>query len=259
MTGSPARAYHLAQINADFSIRCKEGGAGLKKKPNGDANPRKDLVREHLTDKAAELFATRGYSRTTIHEIAEELGFRRSSLYHYFRNKEEILDALIDQQTLEHAETLKALLSDTSLKAAEKLQRAFTRSIQHKLTANARFRVLDQIEFEMPEKQSREHRRRKREILDLWSRLVSEGIAAGELRPVDARMAAFALLGISNWTAWWYQAGGKLKPEEVTQALVEVGLFGLVRQDDAQNDPNSLGAAIERLKADVKRLERLAK
>jgi AcrR family transcriptional regulator len=231
----------------------------LKKRPNGEANARKDLVRDHLTDKAAELFATRGYSRTTIHEIAEELGFRRSSLYHYFRNKEEILDALIDQQTIEHAETLKALLTDKSLKAAEKLERAFTRSIQHKLTASARFRVLDQIEFEMPEKQSREHRRRKREILDLWSQLVSEGIAAGALRPVDARMAAFALLGISNWTAWWYQAGGKLKPEEVAHALVDVGLFGLVRQDDVQNDPNSLGAAIERLKADVKRLERLAK
>jgi hypothetical protein len=72
-------------------------------------------------------------------------------------------------------------------------------------------------------------------------------------------MAAFALLGISNWTAWWYQASGKLRPEEVAGALVEIGLFGLVRQDDAKNDPNSLGSAIERLKADVKRLERLAK
>ena len=231
----------------------------MKKKTNGDDNPRKDLVRDRLTDKAAELFATRGYSRTTIHEIAEELGLRRSSLYHYFRNKEEILDALIDQQTIEHAETLKALLTDKSLKGAEKLERAFTRSIQHKLTASARFRVLDQIEFEMPEKQAREHRRRKREILDLWSKLVAEGIASGELRAVDPRMAAFALLGISNWTAWWYQAGGKLTPDEVAHALVEVGLYGLVRQDDGQKDANSLGAVIERLKLDVKQLERLAK
>ncbi len=231
----------------------------MKKKVNGEANPRKDLVREHLIEKAADLFARRGYSRTTIHDIAEELGLRRSSLYHYFRNKEEILDALIDQQTIEHAETLKALLAEKSLKAAEKLERAFTRSIQHKLTASARFRVLDQIEVEMPEKQAREHRRRKREILELWSQLISEGVTAGELRAVDSRMAAFALLGISNWTAWWYQASGKLSPDEIAGALVEIGLFGLVRQDDAEKDANSLGSAIERLKADVKRLERLAK
>lgn len=231
----------------------------MKKKVNGEANPRKDLVRDRLTDTAAELFATRGYSRTTIHEIAEELGLRRSSLYHYFRNKEEILDALIDQQTIEHAETLKVLLTDKSLKGIEKLERAFTRSVLHKLTASARFRVLDQIEFEMPEKQAREHRRRKREILDLWSQLIAEGIAAGELRPVDPRMAAFALLGISNWTAWWYQASGKLTADEVARALVEVGLYGLARQDEGQKDANSLGAAIERLKLDVKQLERLAR
>jgi AcrR family transcriptional regulator len=231
----------------------------VKKKTNGDANPRKDLVRERLIETAAELFATRGYSRTTIHDIAEELGLRRSSLYHYFRNKEEILDALIDQQTIEHAQTLKVLLADKALTGTERLRRAFTRSVLHKLTASARFRVLDQIEFEMPDKQAREHRRRKREILDLWSQVISQGIAAGELRPVDPRMAAFALLGISNWTAWWYQPSGKLTPEEVANALVEVGLFGMAQQGGARRDPNSLGAAIERLKLDLKQLERLAK
>ncbi|HTZ01593.1 MAG TPA: TetR/AcrR family transcriptional regulator [Xanthobacteraceae bacterium] len=231
----------------------------MKRKANGDANPRKDLVRERLIDTAAELFARRGYSRTTINDIAKELGLRRSSLYHYFRNKEEILDALIDQQTIEHAETLKNLLTDKSIKDIDKLHKAFTRSVLYKLTASARFRVLDQIEFEMPEKQAHEHRRRKREILELWSRLITEGIAAGELRPVDARMAAFALLGISNWTAWWYQKSGKLKPEEVAQALVEIGLYGIVRPEEDQKDARSLGAAIDRLKFDIRQLERLAR
>jgi AcrR family transcriptional regulator len=243
-------------LRRDFTAR---GKAQMKRKLNGDANPRKDLVRDRLIDTAAELFARRGYSRTTINDIAKELGLRRSSLYHYFRNKEEILDALIDQQTIEHAETLKSLLTDKSIKGVDKVQKAFTRSVLHKLTASARFRVLDQIEFEMPEKQALEHRRRKREILDLWSRLISEGISAGELRPVDARMAAFALLGISNWTAWWYQKSGKLKPEEVAQALVEVGLYGLVQHDKEHSDANSLGAAIDRLKFDIKQLERLAR
>jgi AcrR family transcriptional regulator len=231
----------------------------LKKKSNGDANPRKDLVRDRLIDTAAELFATRGYSRTTIHAIAEKLGLRRSSLYHYFRNKEEILDALIEQQTIPHAETLKTLLADSSLAGLDKLHRAFTSSVLHKLTASARFRVLDQIEFEMPEQQAKEHKRRKREILKLWSQLISEGIASGELRPVDSRMAAFALLGISNWTAWWYQTSGKLTAEEVATSLVEIGLFGLARQAGARSDAISLGAAIERLKSDIKQLERLTK
>lgn len=236
-----------------------ENVARPKKSLADESNLRKELVRERLVDTAAELFSRRGYSRSTMNEIAEALGLSRSALYHYFRNKEEILEALIEEQTSPHAESLRSIMADARLDALGKLREALHQSILHKLTANARFRVLDQIEFEMPEPYANRHRRRKREILDLWSRLVEAGTEAGDIRGVDPRMAAFALLGISNWTAWWFQPSGKLSAAQVADSLVDIALNGLSGHGRAPKSPPSIDAAIERLKADLHELERLAR
>lgn len=224
-----------------------------------DDNPRKELVRNQLIDKASELFSKRGYSRTTINDIAEELGLRRSSLYHYFRNKEQILQALIEDQTVTPSQLLKRLLDDPNLSAMERLEQAFRLSVVRMLAEVARFRVLDQIEFEMPEDLAAEHKRNKRRVLELWSRLVSDGIAAGALRNVDNRMAAFSILGMINWTAWWYSASGEMTPQQIAQAITDIGIFGLARSPNDRPTPNTLGAAIKNLKADIAQLEQLAR
>jgi AcrR family transcriptional regulator len=224
-----------------------------------DGNPRKTLVRNQLIDKAAELFAKRGYARTTMNDIAEELKLKRSSLYHYFRNKEEILDTLIEEQTVAPTQMLKGLIGDRSLSAIEKIRRALTQSILRKLSESARFRVLDQIEFEMPERQAAQHRRMKREVLELWTQLIAEGTAAGDLRNVDSRMAAFALLGITNWTAWWYSPDGKLAPDQIAGAMMDIGLFGLSQHDAAKKPVRRVGEIIDALKLQIESLEKLAK
>src|SRR5882757_2665217 len=94
-----------------------------------DDNPRKALVRNQLIDKAAELFATRGYARTTMNDIAEELQLKRSSLYHYFRSKDEILNVLIEEQTVAPTQMLKELIARQSGKALEKIREALAQSI----------------------------------------------------------------------------------------------------------------------------------
>lgn len=226
---------------------------------DADSNPRKVLVRNQLIDKAAELFARRGYARTTINDIAEELGLKRSSLYHYFRNKEEILDALIEEQTVAPSQMLQSLIDDTSLPMLEKLRRAFSESILRKLSESARFRVLDQIEFEMPARQASQHKRMKRQVLELWSQLISEGIASGDLRDVDTRMAAFAVLGIANWTAWWYSPNGKLTPTQIAETMTDIGLFGLAHNRKDAPSARTVNAAIRTLKAQIEHLEHLTK
>src|ERR1044072_1683622 len=60
------------------------------------SNPRKDLVLEHLLNKAAELFLQRGYANPRMQDIADSMQMSRSSLYYYFENKEQVLRALTE-------------------------------------------------------------------------------------------------------------------------------------------------------------------
>ncbi|WP_179469042.1 TetR/AcrR family transcriptional regulator [Mycolicibacterium vinylchloridicum] len=54
-------------------------------------------AREEILDAAAELFTTRGYASTSTRAIAEAVGIRQASLYHYFKTKDELLSALLHQ------------------------------------------------------------------------------------------------------------------------------------------------------------------
>ena len=54
-------------------------------------------AREEILDAAGELFTTHGYASTSTRTIAEAVGVRQASLYHYFKTKDEILSALLHQ------------------------------------------------------------------------------------------------------------------------------------------------------------------
>src|SRR3954471_11486921 len=51
-------------------------------------------ARDEILDAAGELFTTTGYTGTSTRTIAEAVGIRQASLYHYFKTKDDILCAL---------------------------------------------------------------------------------------------------------------------------------------------------------------------
>jgi AcrR family transcriptional regulator len=54
-------------------------------------------ARDEILDAAGELFTTLGYTGTSTRTIAEAVGIRQASLYHYFNTKDDILCALLSQ------------------------------------------------------------------------------------------------------------------------------------------------------------------
>ncbi|MER7003204.1 TetR/AcrR family transcriptional regulator [Dactylosporangium sp. NPDC000555] len=56
-----------------------------------DSQDRRSLILE----KAAELFATKGVSATTVREIADVTGMLSGSLYHYFESKDDMVAAIV--------------------------------------------------------------------------------------------------------------------------------------------------------------------
>src|ERR1700760_5171856 len=79
-------------------------------------------ARDEILDAAGELFTTLGYTSTSTRTIAEAVGIRQASLYHYFKTKDDILCALLSQTvtpTLAFVEQLAA--ADPELSPAEQL------------------------------------------------------------------------------------------------------------------------------------------
>src|SRR3989440_8278607 len=58
---------------------------------------RRTDTREQIRRLALELFAERGYDRTSLREIAERLGVTKAALYYHYRSKHEILTSVIEE------------------------------------------------------------------------------------------------------------------------------------------------------------------
>lgn len=55
-------------------------------------------TRQGVLDTARRLFAERGYAATSLQQIADELGVTKANVYYYFRTKDAILLALLDER-----------------------------------------------------------------------------------------------------------------------------------------------------------------
>jgi phage tail sheath protein FI len=57
--------------------------------------------------------------------------------------------------------------------------------------------------------------------------VIAEGVEQRVFRPVDPKLAAFAILGAMNWMARWYRAGGGASADEIGEEFAGIFLEGL--------------------------------
>ena len=63
------------------------------------------VVKEHnerkneILDAAEMLFSSKGYEKCTVNDILKVVGIAKGTFYHYFKSKEEVLDAIIERVT----------------------------------------------------------------------------------------------------------------------------------------------------------------
>ena len=62
----------------------------------GEEQDRSHDTRSRLRQLALKLFAEQGYEKTSLREIAEQLGVTKAALYYYFKSKEDIVRSLVE-------------------------------------------------------------------------------------------------------------------------------------------------------------------
>jgi len=219
-------------------------------------NPRKELVREQMIDIAAQLFDSKGYANTSINDIARAIGLGRSAIYHYFRNKEEILAALVEAEALTPSHQLMELAEQHNLTPADRLRRAIVDGINRRLSSGSRFILLARLEAQIPEELGPLYNKGRRDIYDFYVKCIVDGIAAGQFREVDPKVAAFAVIGMANWTSRWYSPSGPRTPAEIGEIIADMALHSLTARDGVVTNDNGVRNALKGLREQVDWLER---
>ncbi len=180
--------------------------------------------RQEILHAALRAFKERGYHATTLDDIAERIGVRKTALYHYVPDKEAILYEC-------HRESLTEL--ERLMKEARELDTA-SEQLAHVIREHVRV-MTDTLEgsplaFEVtafsPERQKEMIAARDRYEREL-RRIIDRGIEEGEFRRVDSKIAVFAVLGAINWIARWYSPEGSVHAPELGAQFAEHLVGGL--------------------------------
>lgn len=227
------------------------GGDAASKKPG----VRRGLVEQEIYEQATRLFAQRGYSGTSFQDIADAVGLTRPALYHYVKSKDDLLAKLVAEITVVAATDIAALAQRDELSATERIRDIVRHLVRQQGEQGERFRLLLRSEADLPESVSDSYDANRRAVLRSITRVIEEGVALGEFRPVTATTAALAALGIVNWVAWWYKPGSS-DLESIASELADFTVHGLAAEQgrQASSTPTELLRGVRR---DLDRLEGL--
>ncbi|MCL1995982.1 MAG: TetR/AcrR family transcriptional regulator [Defluviitaleaceae bacterium] len=96
-----------------------------------------------ILDVAERLFTTKGYNKTTISDILDEISVARGTLYYHFKSKEEMMDAIIMRIVNANVAVAKAIAHDDSLSCFAKiLQILFSLKADNK---DSKEKIIDQL------------------------------------------------------------------------------------------------------------------
>jgi AcrR family transcriptional regulator len=239
--------------DSDTNVAADARGASNR---NGSI-PRKELVRDQLIGIAAELFESKGFDQTSMNDIAQALGLGRSAVYHYFRNKEEILAGLVESESRTPSHELEAIRAAPDLTASEKLRRAIVTGVIRRLSEGSRFNLLSRLEPQIPDELRPLYNKGRRHILDLYVQLIEEGIASGEFRDVNPKIAAFAVIGMANWTSRWFSPEGRMDAEQIGATIADFAIHALAGKEFRGVDKSAVRDIADELRQQVEALDRL--
>lgn len=161
-----------------------------------DADPRGAIVAA-----ASELFAAKGIDAVTMAEIADRAGLQQSSIYYWFRSKAEILGSI-----LERVNRIPLAIVERERAADGPVAVRLYRLVREDVLALCSFpfdiNEIHRLAVRSPETFAAywvERRHLDAEV----AALIAEGVAAGELRPVDPALAARTLLAGDEATQNW--------------------------------------------------------
>jgi len=158
--------------------------------------------RKEIFDASVHLFLEKGFTETSMREIAKAAGVGKSTLYDYYKSKDEIMVSYFEEEINKitiHAEEI--IQADSSI--TEKLRKIMQMHLGYLVDSRHTFLKLSLEAQRLSADRQDQIQLHRHAYQDMLRELIEEGIRRGEFRPVNPLFAArsiFSLLSIAVFT-----------------------------------------------------------
>ncbi|WP_203073176.1 TetR/AcrR family transcriptional regulator [Falsiroseomonas ponticola] len=195
------------------------------------------LKRERIISAAVELFYERGYENTTLDAVAERLGVTKPFIYAHFNAKSELLAEICARGVAAALHAMQGALGLVGASPTEKLAALGRRFVTAVLESQKYIAIFTREEKNLLPRDYERISQMRRDFDRQLAGLLAEGVASGEFRIADPRLAALAIGGMVGWAYVWYRPAGRLSVAELAEEMAALVLAM------AQAQPAKRGAA----------------
>jgi AcrR family transcriptional regulator len=192
--------------------------------------------RREIDDAASSLFRERGYSGTSVRDIARALDIQGASLYAHVTSKQDVLWSIVERtaarfEAAADAASLALGTVDPELAPVARLA-TLVRSHVAVVTDDVGRASVFIHEWRALTGERRTQIARRRDAYEARFRTaIADGVTAGTFAPVDPVLAAAFVLTALNGICTWYRPDGPTSPSMLadTYAMFVLGLVGATR------------------------------
>lgn len=178
------------------------------------------LKKDAVLAEAAALFNVKGYHATSLTEVADSLGFTKTALYYYVKNKNDLLY----HTYMRSLDEIEQATKDAETKGANGLEKLCEYVLSKAFVHPEASALINEIDAIDDPKRREELRKRLREANNRVAGWMKEGIDDGSIAPCDPDLAGRFVMGAFNWMPRWIGSYHK-SMEEVTDYFV-----GMIRK-----------------------------
>lgn len=171
-----------------------------------------------VLEAAARLFAEKGYSATSMRDIAEACGMLPGSLYYHFAAKEDLLASVYETGVREMARTVRAAAARES-DPWTRLEAACAAHLEAVLRKSDYAQVLIRVLPEDVRPAAARLAALRAEYEAVFRELVAELPLPAD---TDRRSLRLLLLGALNWTRFWFDPAGRDSPRSLARKFVKL-------------------------------------
>ncbi len=190
------------------------------------------LRRHEIIELAAKLFGEKGYDKTSVNQIAEEMGFTKPALYYYFKEKREILWEIYNKAMSKALKEARKI-SKQKLPPAEKMQLML---LTHTMLLSEDIYLWSVIFDEeislSEEKQAIIHKNRS-EYEEIFEEIYAAGVKNGHFRDLAPKLVVRIVLGSINWMYKWYDPAKHLAPKEIFDYYYAILANGFLNTEES--------------------------